>query len=106
MNKLFSAVLLFSLLFPMQIFAIDQDELLDVDDAFAPEVIAISLDDITLRFTIADKYYLYKHAFKFPNKDSVVQFGEAKIPDGEKKEDEFFGEVDLPSSSRHCYSLY
>lgn len=94
MNKLFSAVLLFTLLLPIHIFAIDQDELLDVDDAFAPEIVKISLDSVTLRFNIADKYYLYKHAFKFLNKDSAIQFGEAQIPDGEKKEDEFFGEVE------------
>lgn len=94
MNKLIFSCLILLLTLSTQLFALDQDELLDVDVAFAPEVIEVGTDDIKLRFNIADKYYLYKHAFKFPNKDSVITFGEAQIPDGDKKEDEFFGEVE------------
>ncbi|HHL31170.1 MAG TPA: protein-disulfide reductase DsbD, partial [Oceanospirillales bacterium] len=74
--------------------ALEQEELLDVDDAFAPEILSVATDKVKLRFKIADKYYLYKHAFKFPNDDSAVKFGQAIIPDGDKKEDEFFGEVE------------
>ncbi len=94
MKKSISVLCLISLFFTTQIFAINQDELLDVDEAFAPEVLEVNYDNVKLRFKIADKYYLYKHAFKFPNKDSEVQFGEAQIPEGKKKEDEFFGEVE------------
>ncbi len=94
MKKTISFLCLISLFFTTQIFALDQDELLDVDDAFAPEVVEVNYDSVKLRFKIADKYYLYKHAFKFPNMDSGIQYGEAQIPDGHKKEDEFFGEVE------------
>jgi thiol:disulfide interchange protein DsbD len=94
MKKILLATGLLSLLYVHQLFAINQDELLDVDQAFTPEIIEVSIDKIKLRFNIADKYYLYKHAFKFPNKESLVAFGAAQIPDGEKKEDEFFGEVE------------
>ncbi|MCF6318750.1 MAG: thiol:disulfide interchange protein, partial [Proteobacteria bacterium] len=94
MKKSISVLCLISLFFTTQIFAINQDELLDVDEAFVPEVLEVNYDNVKLRFKIADKYYLYKHAFKFPNKDSEVQFGEAQIPEGKKKEDEFFGEVE------------
>ncbi len=76
-------------------FSLAQDEeLLDVDDAFAPRILKIDADSIALRFDIAPKYYLYKHAFKFPNENQNVVFGEAQIPNGHKKEDEFFGEVE------------
>lgn len=94
MKKIISALCLISLFFTTQTFALEQDELLDVDDAFAPEVLEVNYDKVKLRFKVADKYYLYRHAFKFPNKDSEIQFGEAQIPDGHKKEDEFFGEVE------------
>jgi len=88
----FSLLILFSAIFNAQ--ALDQEELLEVDDAFAPTITEVNQDNVKLHFDIADKYYLYKHAFKFPNKDSEVLFGKAKIPDGHKKEDEFFGEVE------------
>ena len=74
--------------------ALNQDDLLDADDAFSGKITKVTMEDITLHFDIADKYYLYKHAFKFPNSDATVEFGEAQIPDGEKKQDEFFGEVE------------
>ncbi len=77
-----------------QISFAQDDELLDVDEAFAPKVLKTDIDSITLRIDIAPKYYLYKHAFKFPNENQNVVFGEAQIPDGHKKEDEFFGEVE------------
>ena len=94
MKKILLATLLFPLFLTCYSHAIEQDELLDVDKAFASEIIEVGIDTIKLRFNIADKYYLYKHAFKFPNKNSEVKFGESQIPDGEKKEDEFFGEVE------------
>jgi len=94
MNKftLFTILFLFSI--TNYSLALDQDELLDVDAAFAPEVVEVGVDKLKLRFKIADKYYLYKHAFKFPNDNMAVKFGVAQIPDGHKKEDEFFGEVE------------
>ena len=94
MKKLLLAISLFSLFLSPHIHAIDQDELLDVDKAFDSEIIEVGIDSVKLRFNIADKYYLYKHAFKFPNSDSKLKFGAAQIPDGYKKEDEFFGEVE------------
>ncbi len=77
-----------------QISLAQDEELLDVDEAFAPKILNVNGDSITLRLDIAPKYYLYKHAFKFPNENQNVIFGEAQIPDGHKKNDEFFGEVE------------
>lgn len=94
MNKKLSFVCLLSLFFSLNVFAQDPEDLLDVDDAFAAKITEVNLDSIKLHFNIADGYYLYKHAFKFPNNDSKIEFAEAQIPDGHKKQDEFFGEVE------------
>jgi len=93
MKKIHLYTLLLLTLFNSTLWA-QEEELLEVDQAFAPEISEVGLDTIKLRFKIADKYYLYKHAFKFPNQAALVKFSEAIIPDGEKKEDEFFGEVE------------
>ncbi|VAW42358.1 Cytochrome c-type biogenesis protein DsbD, protein-disulfide reductase [hydrothermal vent metagenome] len=98
MNKITLYILLTSLifasLFSTRLLALEPDELLDVDIAFVAEIVEVNTEDIKLRFKVADEYYLYKHAFSFANKDNVVKFGTAQIPDGEKKVDEFFGEVE------------
>ena len=94
MNKMTSIITILFLSITLNAFALDQDDLLDVDAAFSPKVIEVNAQNIKLRFAIADKYYLYKHAFKFPNDDKQVEFSAAQIPDGDKKEDEFFGEVE------------
>ncbi len=95
MNKVtLLTILIFLLAIAGNAHSIDQSELLDVDAAFAPEVAEVSKDKITLRFNIADKYYLYKHAFKFPAPKNTVILAEAQIPEGKKKNDEFFGEVE------------
>ena len=70
-----------------------QQDFLDVDKAFAPVISEVGLDTIKIKFAIADKYYLYKHRFKFKSDDNV-KLGEALIPEGHKKNDEFFGEVE------------
>lgn len=92
--KITNLVPVLILFFSFSVKALNQEDLLDADDAFAGEITEINQDSIKLHFEIADKYYLYKHAFKFPNDDSSVNFAEAQIPDGDKKQDEFFGEVE------------
>lgn len=74
--------------------AIDESDLLPVEQAFAPKIIDVTDKELTLRFKIAEGYYLYRHAFKFPNSDSALKFAEAQIPTGKRKVDEFFGEVE------------
>ncbi|MBU2978278.1 protein-disulfide reductase DsbD [Alteromonas sp. C1M14] len=48
---------------------------------------------LTLRFYIAEGYYLYKHQFKVVGKNLTVQA--PAYPDGETKFDEFFGETQV-----------
>ena len=72
MKKLSSPILILFLLLSSPLYALDQEDLLQVDDAFSPEIVLVNNDNFTLRFSIAEKYYLYKHAFKFPNDKQAV----------------------------------
>lgn len=72
---------------------ISPDDLLPVEEAFA---LSASGGDgrVELRFDIADGYYLYRHAFRFEAQTDGVVLGEARIPEGEKGFDDFFGEIE------------
>ena len=73
--------------------AISEKDLLPVDQAFALRVEAASRDRIELHWDIAPGYYLYRHrtsATAGPGFDA----GTLRMPDGEKKHDEFFGDVE------------
>ena len=70
----------------------EEDEFLDVDDAFSISTDQID-DEFIIRWTIADGYYLYKHRFSF---DALgADLAEPIIPDGIKKVDEYFGAVEV-----------
>lgn len=71
-----------------------QEELLDPNIAFVPT--ARTLDDgrLEVTFNIAEDYYLYRHAFKFASQDEPVTLGQANIPKGKIKQDDWFGEVE------------
>ncbi|WP_395374080.1 protein-disulfide reductase DsbD [Marinicella sp. W31] len=91
-KQLLSSAALIWMLFPLLLqAAIDPDEILSADEAFIPTVEAQG-DAINLVFEIAEDYYLYKHAFEFSATGMVL--GEADIPQGKRKTDEFFGEVE------------
>lgn len=92
-----SAWLLLALLWLMssnQARAIDPDELLDSELAFALSAEAVNREQIRLRWDIADGYYLYRHSLKFASDDAGVSLGSADIPSGKAYEDEFFGAVE------------
>ncbi len=67
-------------------------ELLKQYEAF-PAVISNENGEVHANFTIAEEYFLYKHAFAF-EANNGVQLGEPNIPIGKKKLDDFFGEVE------------
>ena len=72
--------------------AVDMDDLLPVDEAFALRVHAPDRERIEFDWTIAEGYYLYRHrmgaeAEGFPA-DGL------QLPDGKRHVDEFFGEVE------------
>ena len=89
---LFSGLLWLS--FSQSASAIDPDELLDAEVAFALSAEAVSREQIKLNWDIADGYYLYRHSLKFVSDAAGVRVGSADIPAGKAYTDEFFGDVE------------
>ncbi|MGH8031477.1 MAG: protein-disulfide reductase DsbD [Luteimonas sp.] len=73
--------------------AVDEADLLPVDQAFALQVRADGGDRIRLDWDIADGYYLYRHRTKVVTSDAS-RIGALELPAGEAHEDEFFGRVE------------
>jgi thioredoxin:protein disulfide reductase len=70
-----------------------QPELLDPEKAFRFSARALDASTIEVRYQIADGYYLYRERFAFAAEPAGVKLGAAQIPEGKKKKDDFFGEV-------------
>lgn len=71
------------------------DELLEPDMAFAMQEPEIREDAIVLTWKIAPDYYLYQNKFKFEIEGEDVDLAKAELPQAIRKNDEFFGEVDI-----------
>jgi thiol:disulfide interchange protein len=74
--------------------AVDESQLLPIDEAFALTASAPSPDMVELRWVIADGYYLYRHRMSAVPEGSDVTAGELVLPQGIQRTDEFFGEVE------------
>ncbi len=72
-----------------------EDEFLPVDEAFQLTAVADSAEEITLFWTIADGYYLYRDRITVKSIDSTTPLGEIQLPRGKEKHDEFFGDVEI-----------
>jgi len=73
-----------------------EDEPLHVNEAFKFSSLPPAADEILLRWNIADKHYLYRHAFKFVLEDDKnLNLGDALIPPGKPKTDQFFGDIEV-----------
>jgi len=70
-------------------------DFLPVREAFRLSLVDTTSEQVKLRFVAADGYYLYRHRFQFKTSDAGVAVGEAKLPAGEQKTDEYFGEVEV-----------
>ena len=75
--------------------AAEEDNLLPVEEAFKVQAHAIDRGTIKLEFKIADDYYLYRERFKTKATETGVTLGALDLPDGEKKHDEFLGDVEV-----------
>ncbi|MGO4222499.1 protein-disulfide reductase DsbD [Lysobacter sp. TAF61] len=73
--------------------AINPDDLLPVDEAFALRAEAPSADRIEIRWHIADGYYLYKHRIAV-QADPAFAAQPLQLPPGKAHQDEFFGRVE------------
>src|SRR5690625_4033216 len=66
-------------------------EFLPPDEAFQVEVHSIEDDAVTLHWTIAEGYYLYRHAVAAqPADGAAVSLGEPELPDGQVLDDPYF----------------
>jgi thiol:disulfide interchange protein DsbD len=81
---------------------------LPMDQAFVFSASSSSPDRVTLRWDIADGYYLYRDKVKVAAPDGTATLGTPLFPDGEVHVDEYFGEqvvfrgearVDVPVSA-------
>ncbi|HAL22220.1 MAG TPA: cytochrome C biogenesis protein, partial [Stenotrophomonas sp.] len=74
-------------------FALDEKDLLPVDQAFALTASAPERGQIQLQFKIAPGYYLYRHRTSV-KADTAFNAGALQMPAGDKHHDDFFGEVE------------
>lgn len=70
------------------------DEPLAPEEAFQFSAEAKDADTVVGTWTIADGYYMYHDKIQFATDSPGISLGEANIPKGKKKQDEFFGEVE------------
>jgi thiol:disulfide interchange protein DsbD len=77
------------------LYAADDDNLLPVEQAFQPEARALDRSTVQITFKIADDYYLYRERIKTKAIDAGVSLGALDMPGGEKKHDEFLGDVEV-----------
>ena len=74
----------------------DDDEFLDPDIAFAPDIIVQTPTELRVRWIIAEGYYLYRDKISITLVDGEgVALGTAELPNGKVKHDEFFGDVQV-----------
>ncbi len=69
-------------------------DFLPVREAFRLSLVDAKPEQITLRFVAAEGYYLYRHRFAFQTDEPGVEIGEAQLPDGVAKVDDYFGEIE------------
>ena len=75
--------------------ASNEDQFLPVDQAFVLTAIADGGDTVLLDWQIAPGYYLYRHRISVKTATPGFSLGDIALPDGKKKTDEFFGDVEV-----------
>ncbi len=94
MKRGLQAIALIACVWPLLTSAqINPDDLLPIEEAFTLKAEG-EPGELLLSWTIADGYYLYRHAFRIESPDGRSEFGDAVIPPGERTVDEFFGETE------------
>lgn len=73
----------------------NSSDFLPVHEAFRLNLISATPQSIKLRFVPTEGYYLYRQRFQFHAEPADVGLGEAQLPPGEKKHDEYFGDVEV-----------
>jgi len=70
-------------------------DFLPVREAFQLSLVESTPQSIKLRFVATEGYYLYRHRFQFRADPPDALLGTARLPDGQKKHDEYFGDVEV-----------
>ena len=73
----------------------NEDQFLPVDQAFVYAAVADGGDRILLDWQVAPGYYLYRHRISAKTATPGFVLGAVMLPDGKKKTDEFFGDVEV-----------
>lgn len=74
----------------------NDDEILEPDVAFRLTTDVKDANNVVANWQIADKHYLYRNKFKFKLLEGDgIQLGDAVLPAGETKNDEFFGKIQV-----------
>ncbi|MEK9906374.1 MAG: protein-disulfide reductase DsbD, partial [Gammaproteobacteria bacterium] len=98
-NKFHQILILFSALLVNTVLASDlpktQTEFLSPDEAFVVSYELINEKQVNINWNIHPGYYLYMGMFEFESLDQQNKIKKVEMPDGKKKTDEFFGEVDI-----------
>jgi thiol:disulfide interchange protein DsbD len=68
-------------------------EFLHPDEAFSFELSAMGPETLLARFFIEPGYYLYKDKFSVASNDPGVEVAATRLPAGDRKTDEYFGEI-------------
>ena len=71
------------------------DDFLQPDQAFRLDAVAEGSDRVRLNFEIAEGYYLYRARIKVATASQAVQLGALQMPDGQVKNDEYFGRQEV-----------
>lgn len=74
--------------------ALDDTELLPIDEAFRLDARALDAESVELRWQIAEGYYLYRHRTGVEADGPGVAAGELAMPKGTAYTDDFFGDVE------------
>jgi thiol:disulfide interchange protein len=94
LRRLYGALAILSLLVAGPAAAIDESDLLPVDQAYVLSAEAIAPDRIEIRWKIAEGYYLYRHRTSVQPTTPGVRSAALQLPKGEPHEDEFFGKTE------------
>lgn len=86
-------LLLITLLFAPITHAVDEKDLLPIDQAFALSAKAVSRNKIEFTWKIAPGYYLYRHRMGVSAVESNFKTNPLVLPEGAHKKDQFFGDV-------------
>jgi thioredoxin:protein disulfide reductase len=88
------ALVLVVAFFAAPLWAAGADDLLEPEKAFRLSARALDPTAVEVEFRIADGYYMYRDKFRFAVAGGDAKLGEPQFPLGQRKKDEFFGDVE------------